>query len=130
MALDGFTIRVMGFLDKQTKKKREKNKNPYFMEKVPSSWDEVEKQINYCTLRVQEGHVKDPHLELSVSRYQIALEIKEKNWSGMKNMLPCHQDRNIRRMRGEILEGRLIKLEERKVFLRRKGDIFQIQKGE
>jgi len=48
----------------------------------------------------------------------------------MKNMPPYHQDSNIRRMRGEIQECRLIKLEERKVFLRRKGDIFQIQKGE
>ena len=37
MALDGFPIRVMGFLDKQTKKNREKNKNPYYIENVPSS---------------------------------------------------------------------------------------------
>lgn len=42
---------------------------------------------------------------------------------------PLHQDRNTRRMRDEVQESRLIKLEERKVFLRRKGDIFQIQKG-
>ena len=43
-------------------------------------------------------------------------------------MPPYHQDRNIRRMRGEIQESRLIKLEERKVFLRRKGDYFRYRK--
>lgn len=56
------------------------------------------------------------------------LEIKETlEW--YEKHAPLHQDRNTRRMRDEVQESRLIKLEERKVFLRRKGDIFQIQKG-
>ena len=58
MALDGFTIRVMGFLDKHTKTKREKNKNSYYKENVPSSWDEVEKQIALLHIQSPRGPCK------------------------------------------------------------------------